>query len=499
MIVDTLALGFGTALTLQNLGLCFIGVLLGTLIGVLPGLGTLATVAMLLPLTFGLPPVGALVMLAGIYYGSQYGGSTTAILVNIPGESSSVVTCLDGHAMALRGRAGSALALAALSSFAAGTFATLLIAFFGPLLASVAEQFSASEYFSLMVFGLVGAVVLARGSVLKATLMVVVGLILGCVGTDIQSGETRFTFDHPALMDGLPFTALAMGLFGIADVIMGAARVDKERSIAPIGSLRPSRPEIARAWPAAARGTAVGSLLGILPGGGALLSSFAAYALEKRLSRWPQEFGRGAAEGVAAPEAANNAGAQTSFIPMLTLGIPSNAVMALMIGAMTIHGIAPGPLVVTKQPELFWGLIVSMWVGNVMLLVINLPLIGLWVRLLRVPYDLLFPAIVLFCAIGVYSVSNASFDVALMALFALVGYLLWALGCEPAPLLLGFIIGPLLEENFRRAMLISRGDVLVMLNSPVSITILAAAATLLLSVVLPTVRKQREIAFSEDG
>jgi TctA family transporter len=497
-LMNGLGLGFATAFTPENLVFCFIGTVLGTLIGVLPGLGTLATVAMLLPLTFHLPPTGALIMLAGIFYGSQYGGSTTAILVNIPGESSSVVTCLDGHAMAKNGRAGAALAIAAIGSFVAGCIATLLIAVCGPFIAQVAQRFSAPEYFSLMVFGLVSAVILAHGSVFKAILMVLIGLLLGLVGTDINTGVPRFTFGLTFLDDGIPFIALATGLFGITEVIANAGARKRDQSISTVGSLRPTREEFRRAFPAMLRGSGLGSILGVLPGGGALLSSFASYTLEKKISKTPAEFGNGAVAGVAGPEAANNAGAQMSFVPMLTLGIPSNAVMALMIGAMMVHGIVPGPMVVHNQPTLFWGLIASMWLGNLMLLIINLPLIGIWVRFLSIPYRFLYPAIIVLCCVGVYSENNSGLDVMMTAIFAAFGYLLLKLRCEPAPLLLGFILGPMMEENFRRAMVLSRGDPGVFVTSPVSLVLLVCAVLLAISVAAPSIRRKRELAFTED-
>ncbi|MFG1215430.1 tripartite tricarboxylate transporter permease [Xanthobacter flavus] len=497
-LLDNLALGFSVALSLQNLFYCFVGALLGTLIGVLPGLGPVATIAMLLPLTFGLPPVSALIMLAGIYYGAQYGGSTTAILINLPGESSSVVTAIDGHQMARKGRAGAALATAALGSFFAGSVATLLLALFAPPLANLALQFGPPEYFSLMVLGLIASVTLASGSVVKAIAMIVLGLILGLSGQDIYTGTPRFTFDLPELSDGFDFVALAMGMFGISEIIRNLED-EHQRSLvaAKVKSLMLTKEEFKRIIAPVLRGTVIGSFLGILPGGGAMLSSFASYSIEKKISKNPREFGRGAIEGVAGPESANNAGAQTSFIPMLTLGIPSNPVMALMIGALIIQGITPGPNVVTEKPDLFWGVIASMWVGNFMLVLLNLPLIGMWVRLLTVPYHVMFPAIIAFCCIGVYSVNNNTFDVYTMALFGLLGYALVKLDCEPAPLLLGFVIGPMLEEYLRRAMLISRGDPTVFVTRPISAVLLLLALAALVVVLLPSVQKGREEAFKE--
>ncbi|MFG1463662.1 tripartite tricarboxylate transporter permease [Xanthobacter sp. DSM 24535] len=497
-LIDNLSLGFSVALSFQNLFYCFIGVLLGTLIGVLPGLGPIATIAMLLPITFGLPPVSALIMLAGIYYGAQYGGSTTAILINLPGESSSVVTAIDGHQMARQGRAGAALATAALGSFFAGTVATFLLAVFAPPLADLALQFGPPEYFSLMVLGLVASVTLASGSIVKALAMIVLGLLLGLAGQDIYTGVPRFDFGVPDLADGFDFVALAMGMFGLGEIIRNLED-ESQRSLvaAKVKSLMLTKDEFKAIIAPVIRGTVLGSFLGILPGGGAMLSSFAAYSIEKKISKTPGRFGKGAIEGVAGPESANNAGAQTSFIPMLTLGIPSNPVMALMIGALIIQGITPGPNVVTEKPDLFWGVIASMWIGNFMLVLLNLPLIGIWVRLLTVPYHILFPAIVAFCCIGVYSVNNNTFDVYTMALFGVLGYVLVKLECEPAPLLLGFVIGPMLEEYLRRAMLISRGDPTVFVTRPISAVLLFLAAAALVVVVLPSVQKTREEAFKE--
>jgi putative tricarboxylic transport membrane protein len=497
-IITNLGIGFGVALSLQNLLYCLLGALLGTLIGVLPGIGPVATIAMLLPVTFTLNPTSALIMLAGIYYGAQYGGSTTAILVNIPGESSSVVTCLDGYQMARQGRAGPALGIAAIGSFFAGCVSTLVIALFAPPLAEVALKFGPAEYFSLMVLGLVAATVLAHGSLLKAIAMVIFGLLLGLVGTDVNSGVARFSFGVSELSDGIGFVSVAMGVFGFAEIIANL-EVKEKREIftKKISNLLPTLQDFKDSWASILRGTALGAALGILPGGGALLASFAAYTLEKKVSKNSANFGKGAIQGVAAPESANNAGAQTSFIPLLTLGIPSNPVMALMIGAMMIQGIAPGPQVMTERPQLFWGMIASMWVGNLMLIVLNLPLIGMWIKLLTVPYRVLYPSILVFCCIGVYSISNSPFDVMQTAVFGVVGYVFVKLECEPAPLILGFILGPLMEENLRRAMLLSRGDPTVFFQRPISLVMLLVAAFLLAIVVAPAVRKKREEAFVE--
>jgi len=494
-----LAHGFSVAVTPINLGMCLMGALVGTLIGVLPGIGPTATIAMLLPVTFGLPPVSGLIMLAGIYYGAMYGGSTTAILVNLPGEAASVVTTLDGHQMAKQGRAGSALAIAAVGSFFAGCVATFLLAVLAAPLTGIALLFGPAEYFALMVLGLVFTVALARGSVVKAVAMILAGLLLSTVGTDIETGQTRLTFGIIELSDGISFIALATGVFGFSE-IMRNLEVTHSRKIVQnrIKGLMPTAKDLRDAAPSVLRGSLLGSALGILPGGGTILSSFGSYALEKKLSKDPLRFGHGAIEGVAGPESANNAASQTSFIPLLTLGIPPNAVMALMVGAMTIHGIVPGPQVMTKQPELFWGLIASMWLGNMMLIIINLPLIGIWVRLLHVPYPLLYPTILVFCCIGVYSINNAPFDVLMCALFGMLGYALIKYDFEPAPAVLAFVLGPLMEENLRRAMVLGYGDASVFFTRPISAVLLAISLALLLVAVLPMVRKKREEVFVED-
>src|SRR5450830_14264 len=501
-LIANLSLGFGVAFTPINLLYAFVGCLLGTLIGVLPGIGPVATIAMLLPATYALPPVAALIMLAGIYYGAQYGGSTTAILVNLPGESSSVVTVIDGHQIARKGRAGPALAAAGLVSFFAGCVGTLILAAFAPPLTELAFKFGPAEYFALMTLGLIGAVVLASGSLLKAIAMIVLGLLLGQINTDVITGTARFSFDIPELTDGIGFVVIAMGVFGYGEIISNLAQPESEREVftSGVSGLFPTKQDFKDMTPAVLRGTFLGCALGILPGGGALLSAFAAYALEKKMKMKPGEvpFGQGNIRGVAAPESANNAGAQTSFIPLLTLGIPPNAVMALMVGAMTIHNIQPGPQVMTSNPELFWGLIASMWIGNAMLIVLNLPLIGIWIKLLTVPYRWLFPSIVLFCAIGVYSTNNNTFDIWMVGGFGFIGYLFNKLGVEPAPLLLGFILGPMMEENLRRALLLSRGDWSVFVTRPLSAGLLAAALLLLVIVLLPAVKNKREEAFVED-
>lgn len=512
-LLANLGTGFGAVLALQqttilgmtlnipiNLVYCLIGTIIGTLIGVLPGLGPIATIAMLLPATYALPPLGGLIMLAGIYYGAQYGGSTTAILVNLPGETSSVVTCIDGYQMARRGRAGVALSTAALGSFFAGCCGTLLLAAFAAPLAEIAFKFGPAEYFSLMVLGLIGAVVLASGSLVKAICMIVLGLLGGLIGTDVNTGVSRYAFNIPELTDGIGFAAVAMGVFGFAEV-MGNLEQKEKREVftSKVTNMFPTKDDFKRMVAPVLRGTMLGSALGILPGGGASLASFGAYSLEKKLSKHSAEFGKGAIEGVAAPESANNSAAQTSFIPLLTLGIPPNAVMALMVGAMTIHNIQPGPQVMSSNPTLFWGLIVSMWLGNFMLVILNLPLIGMWIKLLTVPYRLLYPAILTFCCIGVYTVNNSTFDVFMTAGFGLLGYVFAKLGCEGAPLLLGFVLGPMMEENFRRSLLLSRGDFTVFFTRPLSLGLLIAAALLVVIVALPSIKSKREEAFQEES
>ena len=498
-ILSNLALGFSVALSLQNLALCFIGCLVGTMIGVLPGVGPIATIAMLLPLTFKVDPTGALIMLAGIYYGAQYGGSTTAILINIPGEATSVVTAMDGHEMAKNGQAGKALGIAAIGSFIAGSIATLVIALLGKPLTALALIFGPAEYFALMVLGLALAVALARGSVLKAIIMIVFGILLSTVGTDLDTGEERLTFGLTDLSDGIDFAVLAMGIFGLAEILKNLENPEARDVVkSGIGKLLPTMDDMKKCFAPIMRGTALGSILGILPGNGAVLAPFASYTIEKKLSKDPSRFGRGAIEGVAGPESANNAGAQTAFIPLLTLGIPPNAVMALMVGAMTIHGIIPGPLVMTKSPDLFWGMVASMWIGNAMLVIINLPMIGMWVKLLKVPYRLMFPAILLFCAIGIYSINNNPADVFLTAFFGLVGYAFYKFGLEPAPLLLGFVLGKLMEQKLRQALTLSRGSMMTFIERPVSAFLLAVALVIIVVALLPSVRKGREEAFQGD-
>jgi TctA family transporter len=498
-LLGNLGLGVATALQPENLMYCFLGVLLGTAVGVLPGIGPTATIALLLPITFTLPPVSSLIMLAGIYYGAQYGGSTTAILINLPGESSSAVTAIDGHQMALKGRAGVALATAALGSFFAGTVATLLVVLFAPPLARAALQFGPAEYFSLVVLGLIASTALARGSTLKALAMIVLGLLLGTIGQDLYSGVPRFTFGVRELYNGIDFVAIAVGLFGIAEILRNL-EADRARTaiVKRVSNLWPSRDDFRRMAGPIVRGTAIGSLLGVLPGGGHILASFGAYSIEKRLSKHPRDFGHGAIEGVAAPESANNAAAQTSFIPLLTLGLPPHPVMALMVGAFIIQGIIPGPNVINEQPTLFWGLIVSMWVGNLFLLLLNLPLIRLWVKMLTIPYRILFPAIIAFASVGTYSLNQNPYDLFAVAAFGVIGYALIKFGAEPAPLLLGFVLGPLLEDNMRRALVVSRGDPMVFVERPISLTLLIIAAVAIAVAVLPAIRRRRDEVFVGD-
>src|SRR5262245_29709764 len=495
-LFNNLIFGFAVALSLQNLLYCFIGVLVGTLIGVLPGIGPLATIAMLLPLTFNVGPVAALIMLAGIYYGAQYGGSTTAILVNLPGETSSVVTCIDGYQMARQGRAGPALAIAAIGSFFAGTVGTLLIALFGPPLAEVALKFGAPEYFSLMLMGLVAAAVLSQGDMVKSLAMVVLGLLLGIVGNDVNTGIGRFTFGVNELTDGIGFVVVAVGVFALGEIISNLGeKGEREVFTAKVTNLFPTREDLRRSFGAIVRGTGIGAFFGVLPGTGPAIAALSSYMVEKKVADDPSRFGRGAIEGVAGPESANNADAQCKFIPMLTLGLPASGVMALMLGALTIQGIQPGPTVMTQKPELFWGLIASMWIGNLMLVVLNLPLVGVWVKMLSVPYRLLFPAIMAFSAIGIYSVNNSAFEIYMAALFGVLGLIWMKLGFSLAPMLLGFVLGPMLEENLRRAMLMSRGNPSVFVTRPISLAFIIATVLILIVIAAPAVRKRRhEIA-----
>ena len=492
-IIQGVLNGFQVAIQPINLLYCFIGVFIGTLVGVLPGLGPAAAIALLLPSTFALSPVSSIIMLAGIYYGAMYGGSTTSILVNIPGEAASVVTCLDGHAMARQGRAGPALGIAAFGSFFAGTLSIVILTLLAPILVKVTLSFGPPEYFSLMVLGTTLVTYFSQGSMVKALMMALVGVLLGSVGVDSISGRYRFTFGIQTLMDGLGLVPVIMGLFGISEVLLNLEQMAQKPTIyaAPTGGLLPNREEWKRSAMPILRGSLLGFFLGILPGAGAIIASLASYATEKRVSKHPEEFGRGAIEGVAGPEAANNAAAGGAFIPLLTLGIPANPVMAILLGALMIHGLQPGPLLVQRAPDLFWGTIVSMYIGNAMLLVLNLPLIGIWTRLLRVPYARLFPFILLFCLIGSYSVSNNVGDGVVMWIFGVLGYLLRKFDYEAAPLILAMVIGPMMEEALRQSLILSAGSFTIFLEKPISAGFILAAALLL---VLPLLTRGRRLA-----
>src|SRR5215467_14085907 len=495
-LFSNLIFGFGVAFSLQNLLYCLIGVSVGTLIGVLPGIGPLGTIAMLMPITYNVAPVAALIMLAGIYYGAQYGGSTTAILVNLPGETSAVVTCIDGYQMARQGRAGPALAIAAIGSFFAGTVGTLLIAIAGPPLAEVALKFGSPEYFSLMLMGLVAAAVLAEGDIIKSLAMVAFGLLLGIVGTDVNTGVQRYSFGVPELTDGIGFIVVAVGVFAVGEIVSNLGTSEhREVFTAKVTNLMPTLDDLKQSFMPILRGTGLGCFFGVLPGTGPAIASFASYMVEKKVAHDPSRFGKGAIEGVAGPESANNADAQCKFIPMLTLGLPASGVMALMLGALTIQGIQPGPEVMTQRPELFWGLVASMWIGNLMLVILNLPLIGVWVKLLTVPYRLLFPAIMAFSAIGIYSVNNSTFEIYLTALFGVLGFVWTKLGFPAPPLLLGFVLGPMMEEYLRRAMLMAKGDPTVFVTRPISLTFIIVTAIIVVVMVVPAMKKRRgEIA-----
>ncbi|WP_296556578.1 tripartite tricarboxylate transporter permease [Pigmentiphaga sp.] len=501
-LFDNLALGFATALTWQNVGYALLGCLIGTFIGLLPGLGPISTVAMLLPITYSLPPAGALILLASIYYGAQYGGSTTAILLKLPGESSSAVTMIDGHAMARQGRAGVALATAAIGSFIAGSFGVLLLATVAEPLTEVAFLFGPAEYFSLMVLGLVGSIALSSDTIDKSLGLMVLGLLFSLVGTDINSGEYRFTGQISDLYDGIELTALAMGVFGVAEIAINLEQYNRERNrnatLANVTQLIPGKKDIRRMLPAIARGTAIGSLLGALPGAGVTMASFAGYALEKKASRYKDELGQGAIEGVAGPESANNAAAQTNFISLLTLGIPGSAIMALLLGAMIIQDIQPGPQVISNHPAVFWGLIASMWIGNLMLVVLNLPMVGIWVKMLRVPYRILFPVILVFCSVGAFTVRASVFDIYLLGAFGILGYVLIKLSVSPVPLLMGMVLGPMLENSFRRALMVSQGDLSIIYSRPLSLGLLIAAGLLIVISAYPSVVKKRKTVLAEE-
>jgi len=489
-LLNNLWFGLQVAAEPINLLYCFLGVFLGTVVGVLPGIGALAAISLLLPLSYHIPPTAAIIMLAGVYYGAQYGGSTASILLNLPGTPSSAVTCIDGYPMARNGKAGVALFVTTIASLAGAMSGLVLLTLFSPVIAEVGLKFGPAEFCSMMLLGLVAASSVSSGSAVKGLAMMVFGLLLGMVGTDINSGVARFAFDVPELTDGINLVALAMGLFGIAEVVRCIKSADANRKIEKISlrSMAPSREEFRATVKPMARGSALGSALGALPGVGPSIAAFMAYAIEKKVARDPSRFGKGAIEGITAPESANNAAAQTAFVPSLSLGIPGDAVMAVMLGALIIHGIQPGPMLISEQPALFWGLVVSFAIGNIMLVILNLPTIGLWVALLRIPFAWMYPAILVFVALGVYSVNNNGFDIYLVTALGVMGYLLMVLRFEPAPLLLGYILGPLMEEYLRRAMLISRGDPMVFIERPISATLLAMTAALLLWALWSTLR-----------
>jgi len=498
-LLSELALGFSVALTLTNLMYCTIGVVVGTAIGVLPGVGPLVTIAVLLPLTFGLPPDSAMIMLAGIYYGAAYGGSTTAILVNLPGEQGAAVTVIDGYQMARQGRAGPALAIAAIGSFVAGCFGTFLIAVLALPLTRVALEFGAPEFTSLIVLALVATAVLVHGSMLKGIAVALFGVLVGLAGIDLTSGIERYTFGVPGLYEGVPFVVVAMGLFAFAEIIRNLEHAEQHTAEAiEITSLMPTREDLKASWKPILRGTAIGSFFGTLPGAGQTIAAFGAYAVERRISKTPERFGKGAIEGVAAPEAANNASAQCAFIPTLTLGIPGSGTMALMLGALMIQGVTPGPRILTSHPELFWGLIASMWIGNLLLVILNLPLVGLWVSMLKIPYRWLFPIILVFSCIGIYTVNQSAIDIWVMVTFGIVGYIFVKLECEPAPFILGLLLGPLLETNMRRSLLLSHGDFTTFLTNPISAAFLLAALGLIVLMVVPAIRRSKDAATEEE-
>ncbi|MEQ1647322.1 MAG: tripartite tricarboxylate transporter permease [Hyphomicrobiaceae bacterium] len=493
-VLSSLGFGFSVALQPTNLLACFFGVFIGTLVGVLPGIGPVSAMALLLPVTLSGTPEAGIIMMSGIYYGSMYGGSTTSILVNIPGEAASVVTCLDGHEMAKRGRAGPALGMAALSSFAAGTMSIILLMLVAPSLARVAVAFGPPEYFSLMVLGLTVLSFLTQGSMAKAMIMACIGVVLGLIGIDGITGTPRLAFDRLELLDGIGLVPVVMGLFGIAEILANLEKqVERDIIASRIGSLWPSSQDWVRSRWAIVRGTILGFFLGILPGGGAVISSFASYAIERKFSKYPEEFGKGAIEGVAGPEAANNAAAGGAFIPLMTLGIPPNVVMALLLGAFIVHGLQPGPLMMTTSPGVFWGIVASMYIGNVMLLILNMPLVGLWVQVLRVPYNILFPLIVMFCIVGVFASGNSVFDILVMIGFGVFGYLCRKFGYEPAPMVLAFVLGPMLENNLRKSLILSQGEFSVFVTRPISATCLVLAAMILIAVLMPSLSKKREV------
>lgn len=480
-LFDNLLLGFQVASDPTILWYCFFGVFLGTAVGVLPGIGALAAISLLLPMTYHMSPTAAIVMLAGVYYGAQYGGSTASILMNLPGGPASAVTCLDGYPMARKGKAGIALFITTIASLFGAMIGLVLLVLFSPAIAEVGLKFGPAELFSMMVMGLVAASSMGTGSPIKGLAMVVMGVLLGMVGTDVNSGAARFTMDIPELMDGINLVALATGLFGVAEVVRGIHGQDETQKIEKVTlrSMIPTKQEMNRSYPAMLRGSALGSALGALPGVGPSIAAFMAYAIEKKVAKNPAEFGQGAVQGIAAPESANNAAAQTAFVPSLSLGIPGDAVMAIMLGALIIHGIQPGPMLINEQPEMFWGLVVSFFIGNIMLVLLNIPTIGIWVSLLRIPFTWLYPAILVFVALGVYSVNNNHFDIYMVAVLGVVGYIFMLLRFEAAPLLLGYILGPMVEENLRRALLLSRGDPSIFVDRPISATLLAITVLML--------------------
>jgi putative tricarboxylic transport membrane protein len=495
-LAQYILLGFQSALQPENLAYCFLGVLLGTLIGVLPGIGPVATISILLPITFKITPMAAIIMLAGIYYGAQYGGSTTSILLNIPGEATAVITCLDGYQMARQGRAGPALGMAAIGSFIAGTLSLLGLTFLATPFTDFAIRFGAPEYFSLMVLALVILTYLAHGSMLKALIMALFGLTLTTVGTDNITGSLRFTFGILHLADGFDLVPLVMGLFGISEVLINVEQtISQDVLKTKIKNLLPTAEDWKKAAGPVLRGTGIGFFLGVLPGAGPVISSFVSYTVEKRISRYPEKFGTGMIEGVAGPESANNASAQGAFIPLLTLGIPPNVTMAILFGALMIHGLQPGPLLMKDHPDFFWGVVTSMYLGNLMLVFLNLPLIPLWVRMLRVPYPILFPMIVLFCLVGAYSLNNSAYDILVMLGFGILGYLMRKLKYEGAPLVMAFVLGPLLELNLRRSLIVSDGSFWIFFSRPISAVILILALVILGTSILSKFRgKKREIA-----
>lgn len=493
---ENILLGLETAFSLYNLFYCFLGVFLGTLLGVIPGIGVLAAISMLFPMTFHLEPTAALIMLAGIWYGTSYGGNTASILLNVPGSPSNAVTCLDGYPMTLQGRGGIALLMTTVASFCGGSVGIILLMSFASTISSYALNFSSAEYFSLMLLGLVAASNISGGSVIKGLIMVAFGILFGTVGSDIYTGTRRFDFGILDLADGINLVALAMGLFGVAEVISSIGKVDGsrvDRSTLKLSAMKPTRDDVKRSWMPMVRGSSIGSFFGTLPGTGPSIAAFMAYAVERRVAKQPERFGKGAIEGIMAPESANNAADQTSFIPTLALGIPGSATMALMLGALMIHGIAPGPQLMTEQPSLFWGLVMSFWIGNVLLVILNVPLIGLWVRLLMVPYKLLFPAVLMFICIGTFSVNNSYFDVLLVVLFGAIGYGMRVLGFPAAPMLLGFVLGPMMEEHFRRAMLLSRGDFSTFIDRPISATVLGFTVLVLLLGLRPLFKRKASV------